>query len=173
MLLKHSPKGQGSGGKRKPWNRTIGKDGKPPSWRPADDARGLCSPEDVEAKTRAKGAVKGSTSLRKMGSSTSLSSSVGLRRPPAFGLPVPLRAQSLGYGSVQRSAFLPLALSAGVPEQESLLRVTGVCYPRGGSEGAKTSTGSPARRPHFVRLVYSGAAFYNIFFIINYRAQVR
>ena len=56
-------------------------------------------------KTRAKGAVKGSTSLRKMGSSTSLFSSVGLRRPPAFGLPVPLRAQSLGYGSVQRSAF--------------------------------------------------------------------
>ena len=111
MLLNHSPRGQGSGGKRKPWIRTTGKDGKPPSWRPADDARGLCSPEDVEAKTRAKGAVKGSTSLRKMGSSTSLSSSVGLRRPPAFGLPVPLRAQSLGYGSVQRSAFtksLPL-----------------------------------------------------------------
>ena len=64
-------------------------------------------------KTRAKGAVKGSTSLRKMGSSTSSFSSVGLRRPPAFGLPVPLRAQSLGYGSVQRSAFCETAHSSG------------------------------------------------------------
>ena len=38
-------------------------------------------------------AAEGSTSLLKMGSSTSLFLFVGLRRPLAFGLPVPLRVQ--------------------------------------------------------------------------------
>ena len=89
----------------KPWIRKIGKDGKPPSWRPADDVRAPYRSGHVEAKTRAKRAVKCSISLRRMGLSTSLILLVGLRRPLAFGLPVPLRVQSLGYGSVQRSAF--------------------------------------------------------------------
>ena len=89
----------------KPWIRKIGKDGKPPSWRPADDVRAPYRSGHVEAKTRAKKAVKCSISLRRMGLSTSLILLVGLRRPLAFGLPVPLRVQSLGYGSVQRSAF--------------------------------------------------------------------
>ena len=77
----------------KPWIRKIGKDGKPPSWRPADDVRAPYRSGHVEAKTRAKRAVKCSISLRKTGSSTALILFVGLRRPLAFGLPVPLRVQ--------------------------------------------------------------------------------
>ena len=99
----------------KPWIRKIGKDGKPPSWRPADDARAPYRSGHVEAKTRAKKAAKCSISLRRMGLSTSLILLVGLRRPLAFRLPVPLRVQSLGYGSVQRSAIWQSATLQTIP----------------------------------------------------------
>ena len=73
-------------------------------------------------KTRAKKAVKCSISLRRMGLSTSLILLVGLRRPLAFGLPVPLRVQSLGYGSVQHSAFLaPRPHGVCFAEREDLI----------------------------------------------------
>ena len=57
-------------------------------------------------------AVKCSISLRKTGSSTSLFMFVGLRRPLAFGLPVPLRVQF--YDWIREHSAFSICITAPI-----------------------------------------------------------